>query len=256
MSRDLRILTEMGMKESDKRFVINLYDDSIRYFDNSFGRMLDILQARGVLDKTIVILVSDHGEELWDHGTFGHGHSLYQDVLHVPLMIRYPALLAPERVKFPVHLLDVAPTVLRLAGIKSEVEFSGENLLPYILNRRVPSRPVFFEGLLRGGEKKGIFADGWKLIQNTNLKYNKTFFEPLGKLTLYKYPAIEKEFELYWMTEDPEEKIMLELDQSGSVPDLRARLLDFSIAGSILKEQKPKDLKKKLEDFKSLGYIK
>jgi len=86
--------------------------------DHLLGRIVDALRRRGTLDRTILVVVSDHGEMLGEHGEFGHGHSLYEPVLHVPLLVRYPPRVpAGRRVTTPVSPVGVYATVLHLIGL-------------------------------------------------------------------------------------------------------------------------------------------
>ena len=94
---------------------MKLYDGAILYLDDQLNRLLGQLQSRGVLDNTIVILTSDHGEQFGEHGLFLHGNSLYHRLLHVPLMIRFPSRIpGGTRVDSPVTLRDLPATVLDL----------------------------------------------------------------------------------------------------------------------------------------------
>jgi arylsulfatase A-like enzyme len=256
MSQDIRLLTEMGMPQSDKDHIVNLYDDSILYFDIHFGRILDALRTNQMLDKTIVILLADHGEEFWRHGSFGHGHTLYNELLHVPLLIRYPSILPGKKIPFPVQLIDLYPTMLSLADIDFDHEIRGKDWLPAVLNDREPKRVIYFEGLLRGGEKRGVYKEGWKLIQNTSERYNRISLDPLGKLTQFKFPELEKEYELYDIQEDFNEVYDLFKRRTDIFKETRRLLQVFKRDNLLLREQKNLQLRKKLEDFKSLGYIK
>ena len=86
-----------------------LYDGAIASIDQEIGRLLDELRRRGVLDNTIVIVTSDHGEQFGEHGLNGHGNSLYLPLLRVPLVIRYPPRVAGSiRADEPVTLRDLA----------------------------------------------------------------------------------------------------------------------------------------------------
>ncbi len=256
VSQDIRLLTEMGMPQSDKDHIVNLYDDSILYFDIHFNRILDALRANQMWDNTIIILSSDHGEEFWDHGSFEHGHTLYNELLHVPFLFRYPSILPAKKVPYPVQLIDLFPTILSLAAIDFEQKISGKDLLPAILNDRDPKRVIYFEGLLRGGEKRGVYKDGWKLIQNTTERYNSSFFELLGKLTKFIYPELEKEYELYDIREDFIEAYDLFNRRTDIFSETKRLLQVFMRDNLLLQEEKQRQLNEKLKDFKSLGYIK
>ena len=106
------------------------YDAAIARLDDEFGRMLDTLQKRGVLDNTLVILASDHGELFGEHGLVEHGNSLYRQLIEVPLVMRFPSgIPAGRRVGAMVTLRDVGATVLDVAGFTDT--FPGASLARY-----------------------------------------------------------------------------------------------------------------------------
>lgn len=104
-----------------------LYDGEVAYTDDAVGRLLDGLASRGLDGNTIVVLTSDHGEEFGEHGSWEHGHSHYDELLHVPLVVRAPGVSA-RVVREPVGLMDVAPTVCALAGVSAASTFRGRDL--------------------------------------------------------------------------------------------------------------------------------
>ena len=252
---DVRILGEIGLSENDKQNIVSLYDGAIKYFDTHFGKIIDNLEQLGILKNTIIILTSDHGEEFWEHGGFAHGHTLYNEVLQVPLIIDYSSRLPSKRIGSSVQLLDLFPTLLDLAGIPNDFELGGKNLLPSVLNEEDIHREIFFEGVLYGAEKKGILKDGWKLIENTGLKYEDTF-DPIGDIGKYRYPEHKKGLELYNTHLDPQEKQNLEKNYPLIAGQLKGLLKRFNIASIEFTKQRKNDLEKKLKDLKSLGYIK
>ncbi len=96
------------------------YDEAALYLDDRIGRLLDTLEAQGRLDRTIVILTSDHGEHLGEHGIVGHAASLFMQEIRVPLLLRYPpAVPTGVRLTRPVGLTDLPITITRLAGFGS-----------------------------------------------------------------------------------------------------------------------------------------
>jgi arylsulfatase A-like enzyme len=116
--------------EPDVRHVVSLYDGEIRYMDELVGRFLDWMRETSLDDETVVVFTSDHGEEFAEHGQVGvHSHTLADELLHVPLLIRVPGL-EPRTVRRQVRLLDLEPTLLALMDIDvgSEV-MQGRNLL-------------------------------------------------------------------------------------------------------------------------------
>jgi arylsulfatase A-like enzyme len=108
------------------------YEGSVAWLDDQVGRLLAELDRRGVLDHTVVIVTSDHGEAFNDHGVSGHGKRLYTDQVWVPLLIRYPARVpAGVRVPEPVTLRGIPSTVVDLAGLDRGRRFAGTSLGEY-----------------------------------------------------------------------------------------------------------------------------
>ena len=107
-----------------------LYDTEIRYVDRAIGELLASIPPE-VLANTLVVLTADHGEELHDHGFWKHGHTLYQDQIHVPLLFRWDGRIpAGSRLPGTVRLVDVAPTLVAAAGGEAPPSWQGTDLLP------------------------------------------------------------------------------------------------------------------------------
>lgn len=110
-----------------------LYDGEVAYVDSEIGRLLDFLAASRLLDRTAVVVTSDHGEELFEHGGSSHGTTLFQEVVHIPLIVRRPgAAGGGRRVDRTVQLVDVGPTVLALAGAPDTRKTEGRSLVPLL----------------------------------------------------------------------------------------------------------------------------
>jgi len=113
--------------------VVRAYDDEVRYVDRQIGLLLARLRRQGLLEQTVVAVVADHGEELHDRGFWSHGYTLYQELLHVPLILNLPVGLRPSlapgrRIATPASLVDLGPTLLALAG-RDAGETDGRDLL-------------------------------------------------------------------------------------------------------------------------------
>ena len=100
----------------EQQHVIDLYDGEVAYFDRCFGELLGELERRGLRDKTIVVLTADHGEELFEHGRLGHGYSLYEELLWVPLVCAGPGIQAGVRRDDPLSTSALAATMARWGG--------------------------------------------------------------------------------------------------------------------------------------------
>lgn len=108
------------------------YDGEIRNNDHNFELLIGKLKQLGILENTLIIVVSDHGEEFWDHGWTAHGHTVYGELTHSLLMMWNPALLPkPRHISQPVQLIDVAPTVLDLLGLTAPPVMQGQSLVPF-----------------------------------------------------------------------------------------------------------------------------
>ena len=148
---------------SDIRRLAGLYDGEVSYHDHWFGQFVARLKALGLYDDTLFVVTADHGEEINDHGSFGHGHTVYQELLHVPLMFRLPGRVpAGQRVSQTVTTVDIGPTVFEGTGIPLEATAEGHSLQPYF-HGQVPAMPaVAFSDML--DDKRVIRAGRWKLV--------------------------------------------------------------------------------------------
>ncbi len=166
-------------------WAVNAYDGGLAFLDSELGRLLADLERRGLLDSTIVIITSDHGEEFGEHGLFDHGNSLYRQAMQVPLVVRYPARLpAGGRVATPVSLRDPPAAILDLAGILDAPAFPGQSLaltlgdtLPpdSLLGgvRRAIRQPEFYPAAQ--GNLAVITSDGLRYIRNLDTQDERLF---------------------------------------------------------------------------------
>lgn len=118
---------------ADVQRLVDLYDGEISYVDQQFGQLLDYLAATGQFDETLIVVAGDHGEAFGEHGDFVHGHLAYEEVMHVPLLIKFPASMgvAGGAVDALAQLTDIAPTVLDALGLgRLAAEMQGVSLLP------------------------------------------------------------------------------------------------------------------------------
>jgi arylsulfatase A-like enzyme len=123
-----------------------LYDAEIRYTDEVLGRFLADLDGLGLAARTLVIVFSDHGEHFGERGLWEHGNSLYEPLLHVPLVVRAPGRVPPgRRIAAPVGLIDVTPTVLAFLGLPAPRWSQGRNLLPLFAERRIRPSALWAE---------------------------------------------------------------------------------------------------------------
>jgi len=157
---------EVSLSGADREKIKALYDGGIRSADASIGRLVELLDTRGRLDDTLLVVLSDHGEEFWDHGSVLHGHSVYQELLHVPLIVRLPrSRHGGFRAAETVRLLDVAPTILELVGLPVPPSFQGGSLVAEIVGQSSEPRAVVSEA----ESLKTRIEMPWKLIVDTEV---------------------------------------------------------------------------------------
>jgi arylsulfatase A-like enzyme len=155
---------------TERQWIRDLYAGEVRYFDRELGRLVACLEERGLYESTSIVLTADHGEELWDHDGFEHGHTVYEELLHVPLVIK-TAGSAPHglrgRESRPVSTVSVTPTILSLFGIELDpADFSEPSLLALDPEPRVSVRdhPIFAGGQLYYAQREAVISDGLKYI--------------------------------------------------------------------------------------------
>jgi arylsulfatase len=152
-----------SLTQSDWDLVTGAYDEELRYVDDQLARLFTLLDERPGGDSTLVVVTSDHGEEFAEHGGFEHGHTLFQELLHVPLLIVGPGVRA-ARVDTPVSLVDVAPTILAAAGLGHGGQ-AGASLWPLLDGSgELPERALLAEGNLYGGQRRAIVRWPHKLV--------------------------------------------------------------------------------------------
>ncbi|MFW5967073.1 MAG: sulfatase [Persicimonas sp.] len=139
----------------------DLYDAEVAYTDHWIGRLLEVLDERGLADETAVVVVGDHGEEFYEHRYTHHGFRLYDESTRVPLMIRLPGGDGSRRVDAPVSTADAAPTLAKLLGVDFERQGMGASLLREE-TESLDQRPIFSTT----GRKNAVVYDNHKLIYN------------------------------------------------------------------------------------------
>ncbi len=154
------------LSETAKAHMIAAYDAEIYCMDQTFGKLLRFIEEQGLADNTIFVLTADHGEEFGEHGTWGwHSHSLYDELLRVPLLMRFPDRRhAGGVVEQQVRSMDIAPTVLDLLGISAPLEFAGESLILRIEGRKEPPLVAFSaQDGVRKRARASLRTKEWKL---------------------------------------------------------------------------------------------
>ncbi len=124
---------QVPMTEEDFEILRACYDGAMASIDEEIGNLVNTLKKRGVLDRTLLIITSDHGENIGDHQLMSHAYSLHDTLIHVPLLIRYPACFSGgERISSHVQLTDLFPTILDAVNLEApevRAELQGVSLL-------------------------------------------------------------------------------------------------------------------------------
>ncbi len=210
------------------------YDGEIAYMDEYVGKLVE--EIKGEEDRTLIVIVGDHGESLGEHGEIQHGFFLYEPVLKVPfIMVKKGDLPKGRSVKAKVRLIDIMPTILSLLNIPSKERFDGIDLKPYIYKRKNNDLASYIETLypeesMNWSRLMGIIKEDWKLI-------------------------VAPEPELYHLSFDPEEKVNLYNSKIEKRKELHA-ILDDLLSNSLPQATEKYSLSSEdIEKFQSLGYI-
>ena len=177
-----------------------LYDAEVAYTDSEVGRLVAGLDALGLAANTIVVVVSDHGEEFLDHGDWEHGHTLHDELLHVPVILRQPGRIAARAVDAPVGTVELAPTLLAFCGLDVPEGFRGRDLGPALAGGALAPHALLAHGNFWGEPHASLREPEWKLIERPQ--------------------AGSTRRELYRWTEDPRERT----DLAEADPVTRERL--------------------------------
>jgi len=159
----------VSIRAEDVKFWRAIYDEKIQRTDARFKGFLDELKKMGLLDKTIFVLTSDHGTEFHEHKRFDHGFSLYDELIHVPLVIKLPQQITGKVITDQISSLDIMPTILDLLDVKmparAQDQLRGQSLIPALQGKPV-ARDVYAETDYRQYTYKRsvITKDGWKFI--------------------------------------------------------------------------------------------
>jgi len=165
-----------GFSEADQIQCEALYDGEIGYMDEKIGEFLNWYESQGMLDDALIAMFGDHGEEFGEHGRWEHGHSQFEEQIHVPMLIKLPRQESSREVNGLVRTIDLYPTLLDLFGFESETESSGTTLLP-VLNGDDPSPDIrsISESTLWGPEIKAVTTNDFKYIVTVPTGYQELY---------------------------------------------------------------------------------
>lgn len=231
----------------ERLWIRQLYSLEIKYVDDQLGRLIEWLKENSLYEESLIILSSDHGEEFWEHGGFEHGHALYNEVLHVPLVIKLPGSFDPparKLVEERVSLEQILPTILDIAGIPETPEYTGL-YKPFLRSLWIPQPvfeafPIVSTGVLYYEDQISVIHDHHKYIRK----------------------LISQEEQVFNLNRDAAESINLYSEKNLFLKSARMMLDRYEEESAALREGFGLDRavrieldRAALEHLKSLGYI-
>jgi arylsulfatase A-like enzyme len=223
---------KVEVTQADLDQLVNSYDAEIRALDDELGVFFQKLKDQGLYDNSIIIITADHGEAFLEHGKFDHGNGLYDEVLRIPLIIRFPKMEYKGVVEPPVQMVDLLPTILDYLKIPQSDDISGHSLMTHLAeDNGAGEYPVYSEWeefvMIRKGDNK--------LIYDRKLE----------------------RAELYNLKTDPLEQNDLSAQDLALVEDMKTELLNWSkeVEAKRIEQVGIKVDDKTVENLKSLGYI-
>ncbi|MHA1292188.1 MAG: sulfatase family protein [Promethearchaeota archaeon] len=194
-------------KIKDLNYFKAQYDSEIKFMDDQIGRLIDYLRKSDILDDILIIFTADHGESMDEHEIyFTHVH-LYDQMMHIPLIFRYPKKFPQNiRKKALIGNVDLAATILNLYGIEIPNYIEGKSFLPILEGKTDTHRSKIYMFEHEAISRRGIRTLKWKFIKNARKKNEMDInsrLEALGYISIMIEPLIEKE--LYDLENDPEE---------------------------------------------------
>ncbi len=206
------------------------YDGEIATADQVVGDFIADLKSKGIYDKAIIVLMSDHGEGLSEHGEPEHGIFLYREAIHVPLMVKLPkGDRGGETDEAPVSLIDIFPTIADLTGAPKPANLQGKSLLQHTaadMQRRVYSETLYPRIHLGWSELRSLEGNQYHLIEAP---------KP----------------ELYDMARDPGEKANIIADERRTYASMRDELTKYGSEITLPSQMDPEDAK----NLAALGYL-
>jgi arylsulfatase A-like enzyme len=229
---------------AQQKRLAHLYNMGVRYADQQMGILLRALRSSGLLERTVLVFTSDHGEALYEHGIVEHWDAIYNEGLRVPLLIRAPGV-QPRVVDQYVRLMDLMPTILKLVGLQTP-EVQGVNLLPAMQDRQdlklaalseleLNDKPRALQTTLQGRD--------YKIVQ----------WVDTGQVTFFDLTADPKEKDNLWGQARPEAEHLL-ARLTAQLEENRSWVAKFELAGStaVGESEAGREVEQRLKD---LGYI-
>ncbi len=240
--RDMPLLVFPAPEEGALEDMTARYDGEIADFSSHFEKLIAELKERGLYDDMLIFFVSDHGEEFYDHRSWGHAHSVYDELINVPLIVKFPGnAYSGTVVEERCDTIDILPTILDFMGVSRWEQVEGRSLLPLVKKEALPPGERDYSISCAGDEDPLIL---------------RCYIEGKYKVThIFKN---EDRWFLFNLEADPEEKRSLTEENPELFAEMRRKLEDFYKKYDVLKKKATEvnidfDMEEKL---KALGYIK
>ncbi len=229
---------------ADFTSMVALYDGAVSYMDDQVGALLASMRAMDLLENTLVVFVSDHGEELLDHGGLLHEHTLYEELVRIPLIIAGPGVTPGAVLDGPVSQVDLAPTVLEAAGLTPPAPMPGISLWGALARSEpLPLRDIHMEEVYIG-LRSSVHA--LRAVRRGPLKLIGSAFDPGGEGPW--------QWELFDLDSDPGETINLIASRPAEAGELR-RVVEAWAARAGAPGRGRETPGEELDRLKTLGYI-
>jgi arylsulfatase A-like enzyme len=244
------------LPEDERRNIIDLYDGEIRYTDEMLIKpLMQRLKELELYDQTMIIFTSDHGEEFFEHKGWEHGHSLYDELLKVPLIIKFPdSKYAGKKIESIVALVDILPTVLDEMDMDPpETDMDGTSLIPILKGRDTKDRTFYADkgdNVLKSRIPQKISTN----IEKNKLILNKKF--TLEDLSFFRFPPPAMlPVELYDLVQDPGETRDISEEKAKIVSQL-IRLIEEKSSKAKKKDTSKAEIDEDIkEQLRALGYL-
>jgi arylsulfatase A-like enzyme len=244
------------LPEAERRAIVGLYDGEIGYTDAVLvGALTAKLKALGIYDDTMIVLTSDHGEEFYEHGSWEHGHSLYDESLKVPLIVKFPgSKYRGKRIGNFVRLVDIMPTVMEAFGIRvGELDLDGRGLLDVLRGREKKDRAVLAH--LEGGVLNNSVPTRTCLTDGrTKVILNRPYDTAAAGFFAFPPPTVP-EVEVYDLAADPEEKTDVAARKTQAAGRLVALMRELKSKSRTRTGPKTEIDAETKEKLRALGYI-
>lgn len=187
----------------ERQWIKELYRGEVRYVDRAIGRLIKTLEAQGLYDESLIVLTSDHGEEFWEHGGIGHGHTLKNELLRIPLIFKLPEQeFAGTRIEQPISNSAIMPTILDLCGIELEEDIPRPASLALLWKQDASAtehEPIISTGLLYYEDRVSVIHNGLKYVRS----------------------RVDGREELYNLKQDPEERASITPSSGDRIQEAR-----------------------------------